>query len=174
MGRCKSLGLLKPSLSYASQLSGVSVLGAAPSGVSGHQGGAPSGVSAHGGAPSWVSAHGGAPSGSVLMGEHLVGSVVIRREHLVGSVLIRGVPSEVSAAACAFHIRLPHPELLNTHHGKWEWLMAAIKQACSSWTQKFTFGGLESLMAVTSLFINMAGNTPLHTIHTHVIISQVL
>ena len=111
---------------------------------------------------------------SVLMGEHLVGSVVIRREHLVGSVLIRGVPSEVSAAACAFHIRLPHPELLNTHHGKWEWLMAAVKQACSSWTQKFTFGGLESLMAVTSLFINMAGNTPLHTIHTHVIISQVL
>ena len=116
MGRCKSLGLLKPSLSYASQLSGVSVLGAAPSGVSGHQGGAPTGVSAHagapncisahGGAPSWVSAHvgafsgvsahGGAPSGSVLMGEHLVGSVLMR-EHLVGSVLMGGARSGVSA-----------------------------------------------------------------------------
>ena len=32
---------------------------------------------------------------------------------------------------------------------------------CSpSWAQKFTFGGLESLMAVTSLSIDMAGNTP--------------
>ena len=29
-----------------------------------------------------------------------------------------------------------------------------------SWAQKFTFGGLESLMAVTSLSIDMAGNTP--------------
>jgi len=28
--------------------------------------------------------------------------------------------------------------------------------------QKFTFGGLEELMAVTSLSIDMAGNTPFH------------
>ena len=112
----------------------------------------------------------------------------------MGSVLMGGVSSEVSAhggaapsgvsahgrgkllvsAACAFHLSLPHLPLLNTSLGKWEWLMAAVKQTCSSWTQKFTFDWLESLMAVTSLFINMAGNTPFHSIHTHVIISQVL
>ena len=33
---------------------------------------------------------------------------------------------------------------------------------CSSWAQKFTPGGLVSLMAVTSLFIDMEGNTPFH------------
>lgn len=31
---------------------------------------------------------------------------------------------------------------------------------CSAWAQKFTFGGLESLMAATSLFSNMSENTP--------------
>ena len=75
---------------------------------------------------------------------------------------MEGVPSEVSAhgrgellvsAACAFHISLPHLPLLNTSLGKWEWLMAAVKQTCSSWTQKFTFGWLESLMAVTSCLL---------------------
>ena len=33
---------------------------------------------------------------------------------------------------------------------------------CSSWAQKFTPAGLVSLMAVTSLFIDMEGNTPFH------------
>ena len=33
----------------------------------------------------------------------------------------------------------------------------------SSWAQKFTSGGQGPLMAVPSLFIDMAGNTPFHT-----------
>ena len=96
------------------------LMGGVPSEVSAHGGVAPSEVSAHGGvAPSGVSAHGGvAPSG---VSAHGRGELPV-------------------SAACAFHISLPHLPLLNTNLGKWEWLMAAVKQTCSSWTQKFTFG----------------------------------
>ena len=49
----------------------------------------------------------------------------------------------------------------SAHHG--EWLMAPDRRHCSSWTQKFTFGGPESLMAMTFLFIDVTGNTPFHS-----------
>ena len=49
----------------------------------------------------------------------------------------------------------------SAHHG--EWLMAPDRRHCSSWTQKFTSGGPESLMAMTFLFIDVTGNTPFHS-----------
>ena len=62
-----------------------------------------------------------------------------------------------------------HPELLGAHHR--EWLQTGgshIMQIFFSFlgalrTQKFTFGGLESLMTATSLFIDKAGNAPFLT-----------
>ena len=44
-----------------------------------------------------------------------------------------------------------------------EWLMAPDSRHCSSWAQKFTFGGPESLMAMTVMFIDVTGNTPFHS-----------
>ena len=40
-----------------------------------------------------------------------------------------------------------------------------VAQHCSSRAQKFTFGGQVSRMAVTYLFIEMAGDTPFRTEH---------
>ena len=82
MGRCKSLGLLQPLLSYACQLSGASIL----------------------------------------------------------------------------RFDFSHPR-------EWQQLVMAApwvldSRYCSSWAQKFTYGWLESVIAVTSLFIGMAENTP--------------
>jgi len=89
MGRCKSLGLLKSFLSYASQLSGASIL---------------------------------------------------------------------------FFFCIPR--LLGAHSR--EWLQLAAKSQASFflgplWAQKLTFGGPELLIGVTSLFIDMVGNTPFLT-----------
>ena len=92
MGRCKSLGILQPLLSYACQLSGASIL----------------------------------------------------------------------------RFDFSHPR-------EWQQLVMAApwvldSRYCSSWAQKFTYGWLESVIAVTSLFIGMAENTPslsLSLSHTH-------
>ena len=56
---------------------------------------------------------------------------------------------------------------LSAHHREWCNLTAALLQALffpgALRVQKFTFGGLELLMAVTALFTDMAGNTPSFT-----------
>ena len=41
-----------------------------------------------------------------------------------------------------------------------QWLLDS--RYCSSCVQKFTFGGLKLQMAITSLYFDMAGNTPFH------------
>ena len=54
---------------------------------------------------------------------------------------------------CISAISDQYPEFPSIHRRKWLSLVAA--GCCSpSWAQKFTFGGLESLMAVTSLSID--------------------
>ena len=57
--------------------------------------------------------------------------------------------SYLGLLSCLFHI--PH-KLSKAHPG--EWLMAAGEQILiflgALWAQKFTFGGLESLMILTS------------------------
>ena len=58
---------------------------------------------------------------------------------------------------------------LSAHRREWCNLMAALLQALffpgALRVQKFIFGGLELLMAVTALFTGMAGNTPSLTNH---------
>lgn len=58
---------------------------------------------------------------------------------------------------------------LSAHCREWCNLMAALLQALffpgALRVQKFIFGGLELLMAVTALFTGMAGNTPSLTNH---------